>query len=163
MGQLERAVETDNSGDVPFMKLLAEIRHGKIDPVLDALTALGSRDRSIYRRGWQRLVAALTGDKATFDEGLDDEVAEMRDPEGIFYWALMAMLLGDTDRVIALLQITLDRGWFCYQTIATEPVLGDLRSDSRLSAIVRQMESRQREAAAAFVAAGGNRLLGLNA
>ena len=149
--------------DAPFMKLLAEIRHGKIDQVLGVLTALGSRDRLMYGSGWQRLVAALTGDKATFDEGLDDEVAKMRDPEGIFYWALMAMLLGDTDRVIALLQTTLDRGWFCYQAIAKEPVLDDLRSDSRLSAIVRQMESRQREAAATFVAAGGSRLLGLNA
>ena len=162
-GQLERAVETDSSVDAPFMKLLAEIRHGKIDQVLGVLTALGSRDRLMYGSGWQRLVAALTGDKATFDEGLDDEVTKMRDPEGIFYWALMAMLLGDTDRVIALLQTTLDRGWFCYQAIAKEPVLDDLRSDSRLSAIVRQMESRQREAAATFVAAGGSRLLGLNA
>ena len=85
----------------------------------------------------------------------------MRDPEGIFYTALMAMLVRDTDRVIALLQITLDRGCFCYQAIAREPVLDDLRSDPRLSAIVRQMESGQREAEAAFVAAGGSRLLGL--
>ena len=57
----------------------------------------------------------------------------MRDPEGIFYTALMAMLVRDTDRVIALLQITLDRGWFCYQAIAREPVLDDLRSDPRPS------------------------------
>ena len=106
-------------------------------------------------------MAALTGDRATFDEGLDDEVATMRDPEGIFYWALMALLVGDADRAISLLQNTLDRGWFCYQAIAREPLLDDLRSDSRLSAIVRQMEAGQREAAAAFVAAGGNRLLGL--
>ena len=108
-------------------------------------------------------MAALTGDTATFEESLDDEVATMRDPEGIFYWALMAMLTGYRDRVIALLRITLDRGWFCYQAIAMEPVLDDLRSDPRLSAIVREMESKQREAAAAFVAAGGNRLLGLKA
>ena len=160
-GQLERAVETDNAADGRFMKLLAELRHGKIDQVLSVLTSLGSHDRSMYGSGWQRLVAALTGDKATFNEGLDDEVATMRDPEGIFYWALMAMLLGDTDRVIALLRITLERGWFCHQAIAMEPLLDDLRSDSRLLDIVREMESRQREAAAAFVAAGGERLIGL--
>ena len=159
-GQLECAVETDDA-DVQFIKLLAELRHGKIDQVLSVLTSLGSHDRSMYGNGWQRLVAALTGDKTTFDEGLDDEVATMRDPEGIFYWALMAMLLGDTDRVISLLRITLERGWFCHQAIAMEPVLDDLRSDSRLLDIVREMESRQREAAAAFVAAGGDRLVGL--
>ena len=94
-GQLERAVETDNAVDVPFMKLLAQVRHGKIDQVLSVLTALGSRDRSMYGSGWQRLVAALTGDRATFEEGLDSEVATMRDPEGIFigrswrcYWVI---------------------------------------------------------------------------
>ena len=67
-GQLERAVETDNA-DVQFMKLLAELRHGKIDQVLSLLTSLGSHDRSMYGSGWQRLVAALSGDKTTFDEG----------------------------------------------------------------------------------------------
>ena len=161
-GQPERAVETDNAPDVAFMQLLAEIRHGKIDQVLSMLAALGSRDRTSYGRGWQRLVAALTGDTATFNDGLDDEVATMRDPEGIFYWALMAMLLGDADRVIALLRMTLERGWFCSQAIAMEPLLDDLRSDSRLSAIVRQMESQNQDALAAFVAAGGEQLLGLN-
>ena len=73
----------------------------------------------------------------------------------------MAMLLGDTDRVIGLLRSTLERGWFCYQAITMEPLLDDLRSDPRLSAIIRQMELRQQEAEAAFVEAGGHRLLGL--
>ena len=160
-GQIDRAVETDQPLDIPFMKMMAEIRGGKIDAVATAVSALASNDRSNYASGLHRLAAALNGDKAAFEEGIDHEVATMRDPEGIFYWALMALLVGDADRAISLLQNTLDRGWFCYQAIAREPLLDDLRSDSRLSAIVRQMEAGQREAAAAFVAAGGNRLLGL--
>lgn len=160
-GQIERAVETDRPNGMAFMKMMAEIRDGKIDAVATAVSELVANDRSNYASGLHRLAAALTGDKAAFEEGIDQEVATMRDPEGIFYWALMALLVGDADRAISLLQTTLDRGWFCYQAISREPLLDDLRSDARLSAIVRQMEAGQREAAAAFVAAGGNRLLGL--
>ena len=161
-GQIDRAVETDNAVGVPFMELIAKIRRGKIDEVVSTLKAMGSGDRAgWYGSGLQRLLAALTGDRATVEEGLDHEVAPMRDPEGIFYWALLTMMVGDTDRTIELLGMTLERGWCCFQAIAGEPMLDDLRSDPRLSAIVREMESRQQEAAAAFVAAGGESLIGL--
>jgi len=85
------------------MKMMAEIRDGKIDAVATAVSALVSNDRSNYASGLHRLTAALTGDKAAFEEGIDQEVATMRDPEGIFYWALMALLVGDADRAISLL------------------------------------------------------------
>lgn len=162
-GQIEQAVEAGKTWGVPFMQLMADIRAGHIDEVLTELKKLGQDDRANVGSGWQRLVAALSGDTETFQNGLDEEIAIMRDPEGIFYMAVMAMLVGDRDRAIGILQLTLDRGWCCYKAIAREPVLDDLRSDPRLADIIRQMESRQRDAAAAFVAAGGNRLLGLNA
>jgi tetratricopeptide (TPR) repeat protein len=161
-GQIDRAVETDIASDVPFMKVLAQVRAGKSDQVIARLKELGARGKSNYGRGWQRLAAALTRDIKTFEDGLDEEVAALRDPESIFYFALMAMVARDTDRVIAMLKKTLDRGWYCHQAIATEPILDGLRSDSRLSQILGEMQSRQQEAEAAFVEAGGDRLLGLD-
>ena len=85
----------------------------------------------------------------------------LRDPEGIYYWALMSVMMGDLEMALDLLQVTVDRGWLCHEAMATEPMLDQLRSDPRLSRILREMETKQREVAAAFVAAGGDRLLGL--
>ena len=160
LGDPERAVETD-TGTPPFMKVLAQIRSGRSEQALDSLRALATGDGTTYSSGWGRLVAAMTGDREAFHQGLSGEVENLRDPEGIYYWALMSAMMGDLEMALDLLQVTVDRGWLCHEAMATEPMLDQLRSDPRLSRILREMETKQREVAAAFVAAGGDRLLGL--
>lgn len=159
-GEVDRAIETDDSEN-RFMHYLAQIRRGDKAVVLDDLRRLSVRDGTAHSRGWERLVAALTGDRAGYERGLDAEVKRMRDPENIYYWAVMAALVGDADRLFELLRLTLDRGWMCYRAMMTEPTFDRFRADSRMSAVVRDMEARQRDAAAAFFGAGGDRLLNL--
>ena len=45
--------------------------------------------------------------------------------------------------------------------MTAEPWLDGVRADPRFSRIVRDPEERHRDAAAAFLAAGGDRLLGV--
>jgi len=131
----------------------------------DAAAVIASLDAIVgdtsYGTGFGRLAAVLRGDRETFERGFDTELELLRDPEGMYYWALLSAFAGDTERALDLLQRTVDRGWMCYQAVTAEPALDPLRADPRLGEIVRQMEARQRDAAAAFVAAGGERLLGL--
>ena len=159
VGDAARAIATDN-GEIPFMKYLLQIRGGEREQVLEALRQLAVGDGTMYASGWERLVAALTGDHDTFARGLEAEVELMRDPEGIYYWALMAALIGDADRAFDLLQRTVDRGWMCHQALTREPVLDSIRADPRMAQIVGEMERRHDAAVAVFVDAGGERLLG---
>ncbi len=159
-GDVKRAIATD-AGEIPFMKVLAQVRDGEKGQVLEGFRALAVGDGTTYASGWGRLVAALTGDHAGFERGLEDDVKKMRDPEGIYYWAVMSAWIGDEDRAFDMLQRTVDRGWMCSQAMTTEPWFDRVRTDPRMSAIVHEMETRQREAAAAFVGAGGDQLLGL--
>ena len=60
-----------------------------------------------------------------------------------------------------MLERSVRQGWMCYQPMATEPWLDPLRGDPRFKAVLKEAETRGRKAAAAFVQAGGDRLLGL--
>ncbi len=160
MGDTERAVATDG-GETPFMGYLAQIRGGRIEQVVAGLKQLATNDGTTYSSGWGRLVAALTGDRETFERGLDQEIESFRDPENAYYWSIMAAMVGDTEHAFQMLQITVDRGWMCYQAVVKEPFLDPLRADPRMPRILREIEARHRDAAAAFVSAGGERLLGL--
>jgi hypothetical protein len=48
-----------------------------------------------------------------------------------------------------------------YHTPRPEPWFDGLRGDPRFTVILKEAETRSREAAAAFAQAGGDRLLGL--
>ena len=106
-------------------------------------------------------MAALQQNRAVLDAQYDLEAAELRDPEGIYYWALIAAYAGDVDRTLQMLRRAVDRGWLCYQALASEPWLDGVRADERFSRILRDAEAQHREAAAAFLSAGGDRLLGV--
>ena len=81
----------------------------------------------------------------------------------MYYWALMAAYVGDIDWTLEMLGRAVGRGWSCYQALAGEPWLDCVRSDPRFSRILRDAEARHREAAAALISAGGDRLLGIKA
>ena len=159
-GDMERALETD-TGEPPFMKLLVRIRRGEIEKVIEELKQLRAADDTTYSRGWGRLIAALTRDRASFQAGLDEEVDRLRDPEGMYYTALMASFAGDHERALEMLERAVDRGWMCFQAMTAEPWLDPVRSDPRFSRVVREAEARHREAAAAFLSGGGGHLLGV--
>ena len=106
-------------------------------------------------------MAALEKDRAVFDSEFEAEAADLRDPEAMYYWSLMAAYLGDVDRTVEMLKRAVGRGWWCYQALATEPWLDVVRSDPRFTSIFREAEARHREAAAAFISADGDRLLGM--
>jgi tetratricopeptide (TPR) repeat protein len=162
VGDLDNALATD-TGETPFMKLLVSIRQGQIEQVIAELKRIGANSTTHYDRGWALLVAALEKNRAVFDAGFEAEAADLRDPEAMYYWSLLSAYVGDTDRTLEMLRRAVDRGWSCYQALASEPWLDVVRSDSRFTHILRDAEAKHREAAAAFVSADGNRLLGIKA
>jgi TolB-like protein len=82
------------------------------------------------------------------------------DPEAIFQEAWLLCDAGAHDRALPLLQRAIAKGYSVAPTLANSRHFDPLRSDPAFTALLAEAESRRQRARAAFIAAGGERLLG---
>ncbi len=142
------------------MKLLVRMRDGDVDQVIAELKAMTAGSDSTYTRGWRIMLAVLQNDRTTFETTFAAEVGAARDPEGMYYWALVAAVARDETRTLDLLGRAVERGWMCTQALAS-PWLDLVHGEPRFVEILRSTETRQRAAAAKFLQAGGDKILGV--
>lgn len=95
--------------------------------------------------------------------GMGVLAADFKDPEGLFYTARHLAHLGQHDDALETLACPTMRGFHCYPALARDPWLDTLRGSLRFVEVLRQSAALNREARAAFVAAGGDKVLGLPA
>ena len=107
------------------------------------------------------LRAGLEGNREEFLQAFDAQSPFVRDPEDLFYRSLLASHMGETERALDALQRSVDAGFACFVAMARDPWLDPLRGHPRFAQILHTAEGRHREAAAAFLKAGGDRVLGL--
>ena len=84
-----------------------------------------------------------------------------KDPEAHYVYAYYLGRLGDGERALAFLARAVEGGFSCGPAIAQDPWFDPLRRDPEFIRLLDLAQTRHREAAAAFTAAGGERLLGL--
>jgi len=107
------------------------------------------------------LIAALAGGGTDARAVADEVLAKwrLRDPCGTFYLA-RALARIEHPGALTILRRAVEGGYYIYPFITRDPWLDPLRGSSEFNAIVRLAESGYRDAAAAFAAAGGEKLLG---
>ncbi len=85
----------------------------------------------------------------------------MRDPCGWYYAARAMAYLGDEEAALKYLGRSIAGGFFCFPWFARDPWLDSLRHRPEFRKLLSDAESRHRLAAAEFIRAGGDRLLGM--
>ena len=160
LGDTRRAVETERAGD-PMMGMLAALRDGQTAPVVAELKRRIPKSSGAVLVSHSTFLAVLEQNTDAFAAPFDALVAGTRDPENLYYMALMAAYVGDVERTLTMLERSVEGGWLCYATVAGEPWLACVRETPRFAVLVAEAETRHRLAAAAFQNAGGDRLLGL--
>jgi serine/threonine protein kinase/tetratricopeptide (TPR) repeat protein len=132
----------------------------------EALLILRTREKSGIPAPMRAVVCAwramLEGNLEESLEAAEQAAFQFIDPEGIFYMALVMARLGDHDRALDTLAKSLDKGFASPFVLIHHPWLESLRSGSRFAEILRAVDSRSREAVAAFRDLGGPKLLGVD-
>ena len=106
------------------------------------------------------ILAMLTGDLETMQHAIEEVLAKFSDPEFQFYAALSLAHAGAHHRSIELLEGALNRGFFPWSTLAHHHWLVPLRSHQDFRAVLDKAAVLHNHALEAFVAAGGESLLG---
>jgi len=89
-------------------------------------------------------------------------LARRLDPETHWQVARVFAHFGESERALALFGLALDRGFIVYRILTREdPWLDALRSSPEFVYLLQRAEASYRAASAAFLAAGGEQLLGV--
>jgi eukaryotic-like serine/threonine-protein kinase len=139
------------------------------------LALMGQRDRAIaharqqlapglpqlIRMFFELLLAVLEDRRSDGTLKADELIRKwrLRDPCGTYYLARMLASF-EHPGALPMLERAVDTGFHCYPFFARDPWLDSLRTRPGFKTVLQRAETAYREAAAAFVAAGGEALLG---
>jgi tetratricopeptide (TPR) repeat protein len=162
LGDYERALETSAS-DYGYGMGLVLAMLGRIEEAVSL-----QRERELAKP-WRLGKLYLTSLRALLEGNREESLqasdelrkATFRDPEGIYYLARQLSFLGEQEPALETLCRAINHGFFCYPAVVRDPWLDSIRTRPEFTALLRQANERQREALAAFVAGGGDSLLGL--
>ena len=140
-----------------------------------ALDLMGQRDRAVahvreqivagmpvlLRRVYELLLAALEERRRDAHMVADDVLAKwrLRDPCAAFYIARMLARI-EHPRALPMLRRAVEGGYHCAFFAKRDPWLDWLRTNTEFHRIVEMAETGTRDAADAFIGAGGEKLLG---
>jgi serine/threonine protein kinase/tetratricopeptide (TPR) repeat protein len=132
----------------------------------EAVTHLREKEKAnLPRLGFlflQSLRALLEGNREEALRACDEfRQATFRDPEGMYYQALHYSLLNESASALEMLARAIDNGFFCYPAMVREAWLDSLRGLPEFTALLRKAHRLHLEAHNAFLAAGGDTLLGI--
>ncbi len=158
---IETNVETPRSLDALALSLM-----GRDAEAIELLRSLARPARTAPLDFFEPAVLALL--EGNHDESLRlteqmKRAWTMRDPCGRYYLARHLARLGDHEEALRQLRRVVEGGFYCASFYTRDPWLDSLRGSAEFRSILQLADTRQREAAAAFLAAEGDRVLGTSA
>jgi serine/threonine protein kinase len=146
---------------INYMRTLALVMLGQAD---EALVSLMTEDKGlppllgIFVTALEQLIRGNREESLTAVRRL----TTLKDPEGRFYMARFLAYLGDVDGALAVLAQVVPDGFFCLPALTRDPWLDALRAMPAFVSILREAESRHRQAVISFLVAEGDRVLGIS-
>jgi eukaryotic-like serine/threonine-protein kinase len=164
LGDYRNVLTTSSGGDSLYIHPLALSQLGRERDAVELLRERLQQDMPLplIRLHGTSLLALLEGRAEDSVEEAEHYLrSSCRDPEGLYYFARQLSYLGKHARALEVLNEVVDWGYVCFPTMAHDPWLDSLRGSPEFTAVLRKAEARRREAAEAFMAAAGNRILGV--
>ena len=155
-GDYERAIETDQD-DPPYLTVLALDLLGRRDEAIANLNRhIGPGIPRLFRMIFEATRATLEGNHEAARRAGDEilKLWRLRDPCATYYLARMLAVVGHPD-ALRMLKQSVEGGFNPYAFLRRDPWLDPLRADPAFGEVLRFAEAQYRDAADAFVAAGG--------
>src|SRR5215813_2124118 len=150
--------------EVPYSASISLAELGRGREALDALKTLAPKANPRLREfmtAAQTLIEERPGESL---EAVNRIVSsDFRDPEGLFYLTRHLARLGDAAGAMRLLDRVAAGGFACYPALAEDPWLSSVRTRPAFKKVLSDTRNRHEAARAAFAAADGTRLLGMDA
>ncbi|HEY7728574.1 MAG TPA: serine/threonine-protein kinase, partial [Candidatus Eisenbacteria bacterium] len=106
-------------------------------------------------------VAALRGERERAAQMLQRfRESSFRDPEGLYHTARLLARADAAEPALSLLASVIEGGFFCPTALVHDGWWDPYRGDARFLRCLRRAEERSRDAAAAYLLAHGDRILG---
>ncbi len=161
LGEHERALQ--ELGDVRlYVDTLILASMGR---EAEAVAALRDREgeghSGVLRAFVTSLRALLEGRREESLAATETTLAHLTDPEPRYYMARQLARLGARERALQEMSRVVELGFHCAQAFARDPWLESLRDDDEFAVILERADRGRLAAAAAFIEAGGERLLGV--
>jgi len=157
LGDYDRCIAAEI--DEPYVVSLALEALGRREEAISRLKAI---EQTVHKvsgfvvAGW----TLLEGNRAESLHALRRIIESgFSDPEGLFYVSRQLAYLGEPERALSVLNRVVDTGFACFSMMAGDPWLNPLRTDPQFATILRRCSARHRDAVAAFIQAGGDRVL----
>jgi serine/threonine protein kinase/tetratricopeptide (TPR) repeat protein len=159
----QRALETSLE-DPPFVNALVLDRMGRRPEAVELLARLEAIEnlppvtRTMIRLARLGLEGRLDECRAGVEE-LYLQLAGLRDPCGLYYIGRLIALAGDAPRALETLGKAVAGGFACADFMASDPWLEGLHPKPEFQGLLHRARSLRDEARAAFLEAGGDRVL----
>jgi serine/threonine protein kinase/tetratricopeptide (TPR) repeat protein len=160
-GEYERVAETDLE-DPPILTAFAlDILGRQEDAVAHLRAHLTPGVPRLMRLFLEGTLAVVQGDRSTGHAVAGEILGKwrLRDPCGKYYLARTLAAL-EHPQALESFKRAVEAGFHSYYFFIRDPWLDPLRTDESFTEIVKYAETRYRDAAEAFVSAGGERILG---
>jgi serine/threonine protein kinase/tetratricopeptide (TPR) repeat protein len=163
LGDYQQAIET-NVENPPTLNAIALELMGREAEAIQLLKSLERPHHTASVDLWgSATLALLEGDRATSLKWTEQltQTWTLRDPCARYYLARHLARLGEHQAALAGLRGVVEGGFFCASFLMRDPWLDPLRSGAEFRDILQLADARQRDAAAAFLSAEGDRILGV--
>jgi len=164
LGQYQRAAETDPD-QPPYISMISHLALGQFAEAGALADAAGAHSAGnmhvlLMMEVFDAIIRGRLAEGRTALEQLTGYTG-FSDPEGWYYWAQAAALLGDTTSAMDMLRKAVNTGFVCPRALESTPLLDHLRGQAEFSSLLAQAREGHEAAAVAFTKADGHRLLGL--
>jgi TolB-like protein len=161
LGDFDRAMESEQD-DARYLTAYALAAKGQVEEAIEIYQKNRERLKSTQGTAiFDSQLAAFAGNREGCSQALRVvSDSSFRDPEGLYFTARTFAYIRETDEALRTLRRVVDGGYYQPGRMTRDPWFDPIRAEPEFIRLLRLAESKRRDAVAAYLEHGGDRVLG---